>query len=134
MGGAIDQLNLPSLASFEMATRRISQLVEAYQGTGAGRPNWNSVKYLAPGLEPRSVVPSVLRLYAYRCLKDAVELENQKQKLGSFGGGARAGFGAEAAVALGEGGTVGTDGGGGRGKGGKKEKGATRRLTSEPLG
>ena len=30
MGGAIDQLNLPALASFEMVTRRISQLVEAY--------------------------------------------------------------------------------------------------------
>ena len=78
MAGCYDQVNIPALASLEMISRRICQLVEASAGGEPGKPNWDGVRYLAPSLSHTSVVPTALRSYAHRRLKEEMDMENSR--------------------------------------------------------
>ena len=71
-----DQLNVGALASFEEICRRIAQLVEAYESSVGGKPNFSGVKHMSASSAKVSVVPSELRSFAMRLSKEEVEVEN----------------------------------------------------------
>ena len=114
-GGSYDQLNLPCLASFEIAARRVVTLIEANNVTGRG-PDYSVAKYLAGRPDVSDVVPRELRSWAVRLAREDADLRGNRPA-GQAAGGGR-GSGQEAARvrtadAAAEGGLPATPGDGG---------------------
>ena len=128
--GTYDQVNLASMASIEVLSRRVSTIVEAYAGDPTKGPKWAGLKHFMGATSPMDIVDPTLRTAVFRKNKEEMELENWKNRAagvpppsplaaaageGLPGGGGGAGRGAE-------------DGGGGRGagRGRRGDKGAGR--------
>ena len=79
MGGSYDQLNLASLASFELAARRW-QLILSAHSKNAAVPDYDGSEHFE-GLEKRRFgIAPVMMEYVARKMKDEAEIEKQKSK------------------------------------------------------
>lgn len=112
LGGSYDQLNLPSLASFEAATRRIMTIVEAFSSTTSSGPEWGHARLFTGSYSPDDLVSPDLRSWAAKRGKEEVELLAARQKMKDAKKGLAA-DGEASDVA----GRDGLPGGGGRGRG-----------------
>ena len=110
VGGTYDQLNLPSLASFEVAARRLQSIVDAHAGE---HPNWGSARLFSGVTSAEDIVMPELRHEVAKKAKEEAEVEAMRSK------------GRSAAVleAVGAGGLPGKGAAGGKGKakGGKSK-------------
>ena len=73
--GTYDQLNLPCLASAEVLSQRLAQLIEAYAGGDRSSPNYKAVKHFTPETTAAQIVPAALRSYAHRKSKEEHDME-----------------------------------------------------------
>ena len=87
IGSVFDQLNAPTLGIFEVLIQRMSQIIEAYSGGDASRPNWASVKHFVEDTSALNVVPKPLRQFAHRLAKEEFEAETLRGKSGFKGKG-----------------------------------------------
>ena len=98
-GGGYDQLNMPCLASFETICRRLQSIVDAYEKSTNGTPDWGNAKLFSGHASPDDLVAPSLRTWAAKRGKEEVELWQARAKMRElrqppFGGG-----GAEQAAA-----------------------------------
>jgi hypothetical protein len=78
-GGTYDQLNMPSLAAFEVLGRRWSTIIDAY-GVNPSKPNFESAKFFTgKGDWTDSVSPELRRHVAQRATAE-LEIEKSRQK------------------------------------------------------
>ena len=81
LGGSYDQLNLPSLASFEAASRRM-QTVEAFSTGSSSVPEWwGHAKLFTGSHSPDDLVSRGLRAWAAKKGREEVELMTARQKM-----------------------------------------------------
>ena len=121
-GATYDQLNCPSLLSFEILNRRICSLIEAHRTPS--NPNWSAAKFYEVMKTPDDVIPDSLRAHVSRKEKEHRELMDGRRRL--FAPGESSGAADAGAEALGE------DGLPGGGKGGKAS-GKRARAKAKPL-
>ncbi|CAE7411650.1 unnamed protein product [Symbiodinium sp. KB8] len=81
LGGCYDQLNMPSLASFEAIGRRLQTIVEAYSSAFNGVPDWSHAKLFTGIVSSDDIVSSELRSWAARRGKEEVELVAARSKM-----------------------------------------------------
>ena len=86
LAGIYDQVNGPSLACMETLSLRLAQLIEAYSGGDATKPNWSAAKYFQHSTGPLNLVPKVLRTHAHRLAKEEVEIENMRLRVAGVKG------------------------------------------------
>ena len=70
-----DQLNCPCIAGMEVLAQRLSQLIDAYSGGDAGRPNFKGVRHFTSEVSATNVVPVALRTFAHRKAKEEHDME-----------------------------------------------------------
>lgn len=80
LGGTYDQLNMPVLASFETASRRVQCIVDAY-AAGGGVPDWGNAKLFTGYQTPEDLVMPQLRTWAARRGKEEVELYHARHRM-----------------------------------------------------
>ena len=80
LGGCYDQLNLPSLASFEALGRRLQTITEAYASAAGGPPEWHHARLFTGSTSADEIVPQELRSWAAKRGKDEVELIQARSK------------------------------------------------------
>ena len=76
LSGVHDQLNGPNFCCLEEITRRVCQLVEAYESGAHGKPNWASVKWFTSVQSSFNIVLVSMRSFAFRKAEEEVETEN----------------------------------------------------------
>ncbi|CAE7243495.1 pksN [Symbiodinium natans] len=81
LGGCYDQLNMPSLASFEAIGRRLQTIVEAYSNGANGVPDWGHARLFTGAVSADDVVSAELRSWAARRGKEEVELIAARSKI-----------------------------------------------------
>ena len=80
LGGSYDQLNMPVLASFETASRRVQCIVDAYSAGGSS-PDWGNAKLFTGYQTPEDLVMPQLRTWAARRGKEEVELYQARHRM-----------------------------------------------------
>ena len=85
LGGCYDQLNMPSLASFEAIGRRLQTMVEAYANSGGGAPDWAHALLFTGTVSADHIVSGDLRSWAGKKGKEEVELIAARSKLKDAG-------------------------------------------------
>lgn len=94
-GATHDQLNLPSLASFEVICRRIQLITEAYSNPAA--PNWSGARFFSGVSRIDDFCAPELKQFVAKKSKEVAEMESAKNKgngsTGGAGGGASSGGG-----------------------------------------
>ena len=80
-GGTFDQLNMPVLASFEAAARRIQCIVDAYSAGGSAAPDWGNAKLFTGYVGPDDLVMPQLKTWAARRGKEEVELHQARNRM-----------------------------------------------------
>ena len=81
LGGCYDQLNMPSLASFEAIGRRLQTIVEAYANSAGGAPDWGHAKLFTGAVSADDLVSGDLRAWAAKKGKEEVELIAARSKI-----------------------------------------------------
>ena len=66
----------PNLCCLEEITRRVCQLVEAYESGAHAKPNWASVRWFTNAQSSSNIVPVSMRSFDLRKAKGEVETEN----------------------------------------------------------
>ena len=121
-GRMVDQLNLPALICFEVLSRRILAMIEAY--SDPQRVNWSTSRFYTGTAGLDDAAPPEMRTFVSRSARELQDMEATRQRISTLAGKQSAGQGA------GDGG--GGDGGGaegggrGGGKGGRGRGGRTR--------
>ena len=85
LGGSYDQLNLPSLASFEAASRRVQTIVEAFASGSAAGPEWGHARLFTGSFSPDDLVSPELRAWAAKRGKEGTadcKTENEGRSSG----------------------------------------------------
>ena len=115
-----DQLNCPSLLSFELVNRRICTIIEAYRNPS--KVDWSQSKHYSAHKQPEDIIPDSLRAYVARKGKEERELNDGKRTLAAPYGQGQAAVDA-AADAVADGAVGGAKGAKSRGRGKAKAKG-----------
>lgn len=76
-----DQLNCPALASFEVISRRIMAVVDAFNAGSSSMPDWGAAKVMTGYRGPEDVISPQLRQWAARKGKEEVDLHQARLKL-----------------------------------------------------
>lgn len=79
VGGVYDQLNMPALASFEVAARRIQSIVDAYS-QDPSKPSWASARLFAGLGNADDLVAPELRQFAARKAKEESDIESVRTR------------------------------------------------------
>ena len=79
VGGTYDQLNMPSLVSFEVIARRIQSIVDAYSGDPSRPQRANARLYSGVGSALDMVAPD-LKHYVAKKAKDEAEVESMRTR------------------------------------------------------
>ena len=120
-GAMVDQLNLPGLVCFEVLSRRLLAIIEAY--SDPSRVNWASSKFYTGAAGLDDAAPAEMRTYVSRAAREMQDLEATRHR--AQGQGGKSGGG-------GDGEEDGSAPSGGRGGGGKGDKGRGSRKTRTP--
>ena len=78
-GGAFDQVNVSSLFSFEILSRRIQVILQAYH-SNPGRPSFEHAPHYNPLGNPFDGVVPELRKQGVQKVKEEAEIERTRQK------------------------------------------------------
>ena len=81
--GTYDQLNCPCLAGMKVVCQRLAQLIDAYAGGDASRPNFKGVRHFVSEVSSTNVVPVHLRAYAHKKAKEKHDMEALRFKAGA---------------------------------------------------
>ena len=119
-GAMVDQLNLPGLVCFEVLSRRLLAIIEAY--SDPSRVNWASSKFYTGAAGLDDAAPAEMRSYVSRAAREMQDLEATRHRAQGPGGKS------------GGGGNDGDDEGGAPSgdKGGKAKGGRGSRKTRTP--
>ena len=88
MGGCYDQLNLGSLASFELLARRWQLIMEAHSAD-ASKPSYDASDYFGGTLKKKFAIAPTLTSHVATLMKDDAEIEKQRTKVRDLRGPAR---------------------------------------------
>lgn len=81
LGCCYDQLNCPALASFEVLTRRIMAVVDAFSAGTSSMPDWGAAKVITGYRGPEDVLSPQLRQWAAKKGKEEVDLHQARLKM-----------------------------------------------------
>ena len=77
--GSVDQLNMPALASFEILSRRLLGIIDAYAGDGQ-KPNWKIAGHISGGVGLDDAMSLEMRNYVQRTVKERNDLEVARRR------------------------------------------------------
>ena len=77
-GGVVDQVNMAALASFEVLSRRVLGIVDAYSGDGS-KPNWRVAGHISGGLGIDDAMSLEMRTFIQRTVRERNELEANRR-------------------------------------------------------
>lgn len=81
LGCCYDQLNCPALASFEVLSRRIMAIVDAFSAGTTGSPDWGAARVITGYKGPEDVLSPQLRQWAARKGKEETDLHQARLKM-----------------------------------------------------
>ena len=125
-GAMVDQLNLPGLICFEVLSRRLLAVIEAY--ADPSRVNWSSSKFFTGSAGLDDAAPTEMRTFVSKAARELQDLEATRQRgqtLAHKQGGAAADDG-------GDGEDDGAAAGNGRGRGKKGGRAGRQRAPPGP--
>ena len=124
-GSMVDQLNFPALICFEVLSRRILAMIEAY--SDPQRVNWSTSRFYTGTAGLDDAAPPEMRTFVSRSARELQDMEATRQRSSNLAG--KQGAGQDAGDD--GGGDRGGAEGGGRG-GGKRGRGRGGRTRAPP--